>query len=255
VETQLSNLLYDNPELYEEIYHGCGDEIPRSVENLVISRTGGPPRTLLDLGCGTGRDLQYFAGHGIDCTGVDLQDQMISYARTRRPNIAFHTGDMRSVRLGRTFDTITCLGWAIANIHSNADLNAVIATFAAHARPGTLLFVHLPNAIATLSGAGLRHQFLIDTADFQASAEAVYELDRRHQLLIRRRTWRIPGQASQEDFVRFRLLFPMELEHHLTGGGFSVLGMYDNTTLTASDLSGPVLYVAARFGGVSQHAR
>jgi len=99
METSLKNLLYDNPELYEQVYDGAGDEIPR----MVVKLCGGAPATLLDIGCGTGRDLEYYDKYGTSCTGVDLQPDMISYAQRRRTGIDFQVGDMRHFRLGRTF--------------------------------------------------------------------------------------------------------------------------------------------------------
>ncbi len=245
MEPQLKNLLYDNPELYEQIYPGSADVVRRACGTFL----DGTPATLLDFGCGTGRDLACFADAGIACVGVDLQPGMIEYARSRRPGIDFRVGDMRDIRLGRDFDVVTCLGWALANLHTPTDIARAMATFAAHARPGTLVVLHLPNGIADQDGHGMRHRFVIDTPDFHATAEATYTFDRRSQLLTRRRTWRIPDRRRHEDFVRFRLMFPMELEHYLTSHGFTVLGMYDNTELVDSDLSGSVLYVVARFTG------
>jgi len=93
----------------------------------------------------------------------------------------------------------------------------------------------------------MRSRFTIDTPMLQATASAVYHLDRRRQLLARERVWTTAGQPEQTDFVRFRLLFPMEVEHYLTGHGFDVVGMWDNTATVDNDLSGPVLYVAARY--------
>ena len=45
-----------------------------------------------------------------ECYGVDLLESNIAYARSVRAGIRFHVGDMRTVRLGRTFDLVTCLG-------------------------------------------------------------------------------------------------------------------------------------------------
>ena len=67
----------------------------------------------------------------------------------------------------------------------------------------------------------------------------------RRQLLVRRRTWSIPGSPPIEDFCEYRLFFPAELEHLLNTKGFRVLGMFDNKDLRETDLSGPRLYVAA----------
>ncbi|WKX73498.1 trans-aconitate 2-methyltransferase [Streptomyces sp. XD-27] len=247
MDPSLSNLLYESPELYEEVYPDTETAIPAMCVRLIGEHGTVPERSLLDIGCGTGRHAEYFTRAGFDCVGVDYQDAMVAYARKRRPGLDFHTGDMRALRLGRTFAAITCLGWALSNIHTNDDLDRTVETFAAHSVPGTLLILHVPNAIATPDGHALQQRFTIDTPGLTATADARYRLDRRNQLLVRTREWRIGDRPPQRDHVRFRLTFPKEIEHYLGGHGFRVLGMYDNTRAADSDLTGPALYVLARF--------
>ncbi len=48
---------------------------------LVRERVPGA-KTLLDVACGTGRHLEYLIGRsGFDCTGVDLDGEMLEIAR------------------------------------------------------------------------------------------------------------------------------------------------------------------------------
>ncbi|MER5784415.1 methyltransferase domain-containing protein [Streptomyces mobaraensis] len=262
----LSNLLYDHPELYEEMYPGTEKDIPRFCERLFAAHAPDSVRTLLDAGCGTGRHVAYFTEAGVDCVGFDCQENMLAFARERRPGPDYRVGDMRSLRLGRAFDAVTCFGWALSNLHTNADVSRSVETFAVHCRPGALLFVHVPNPLADPEEAAFQRHFTLAGPSFTATAEATYTLDRRRQLLTRRRLWRVPGRAPLTDHVRFRLLYPMELEHHLTEHGFRVLGMYDDTDAmyddtdasvvtdapgtSDGDLSGGALYVLARYTGV-----
>ena len=81
---------------------------------------------------------------------------------------------------------------------------------------------------------------------FHAAASSAYSFDRRAQLLVRKRIWRIDGQPPIEDYCRYRMFFPAELEHLLMNKGFRVAGMFDNKELKESDLTGPILYVAAQ---------
>jgi SAM-dependent methyltransferase len=248
VDEELSNLLYTRPELYESVYHGSGDAVPRMCERLFERHLGGYPSSLLDIGCGTGRDLAYLAKRCPDCVGVDYQEGMVAYARTRRPEIDFRTGDMRSLRLGRTFGAITSLGIAIANVHANDDVSRSVATFAAHAAPGALLILEALNALAAPGGGTLPRRFVIDAPGLSATADATYEDDVRRQLLVRTREWVVAGENPKRDFVRFRTLAPMEIEHHLAQHGFETLEMYDNRDLVANELRNSSLIVVARRG-------
>jgi SAM-dependent methyltransferase len=251
MEAELRNLLYRRPELYESVYDGSGDAVPRMCERLFERHLERYPPSLLDIGCGTGRDLAYLAERCPDCVGIDIQESMIAFARERRPQIDFRVDDMRSVRLGRTFDAITCMGIAIANLHADDDLTKALATFAAHSKTGTLLVLEALNALTAEDGGTLARRFVVDVPGSEASAEATYEHDRRRQLLTRRRVWSGADGDSVEDFVRFRTVAPRELEHHLATQGFETLGMYDNRDLTETELGGISLVVAARFAAAS----
>ena len=246
MDSELKNLLYRQPELYESVYHGSGDAVPRMCERLFEVHLGGAPDSLLDIGCGTGRDLAYLARLSPDCVGVDYQQSMVEYARRARPHIDFRVGDMRSFRLHRTFAAITCFGIAIANLHAAGDIARAVETFAAHARPGTLLVLEALNAVAPAGGGTLPRRFVVDTPGFKATADAAYEDDVRRQLLTRRRTWIVEGAEPVEDFVRFRTIAPLELEQHLAAGGFDTLAMYDNHELRETDLRASSLIAVAR---------
>ena len=62
-------------------------------------------KTLLHLGCGGGRNDYTFKKY-FDVTGVDLSEEMLSLARELNPDVNYHTGDMRSLRLRRSFDSV-----------------------------------------------------------------------------------------------------------------------------------------------------
>ena len=74
-------------------------------------------------------------------------------------------------------------------------------------------------------------EFTVDQEGFSASAVAIHRFDRRRQLMLRKRTWTIPGKPPQEDFCEYRLFFPAELQHLLEEHGFQVVGMFDNKEL------------------------
>src|SRR6478609_5890219 len=70
----------------------------------LIERQRPGARSVLDLGCGTGRHASLLAERGYDVTGVDRSPAMLAEARAREVRggrTEFVEGDLRSVRLGR----------------------------------------------------------------------------------------------------------------------------------------------------------
>ena len=65
-------------------------------------------KTLLDVACGTGRHLEHLSRQ-FDCTGIDLDDEMLAIAEDRVPAVALHNGDMRDFTLDTRFHVATCL--------------------------------------------------------------------------------------------------------------------------------------------------
>jgi SAM-dependent methyltransferase len=244
-----SNLLYRRPELYELLYPEKNEATPRMCHALFQRYLSKTPSSLLDIGCGTARDLNVLSRHCPDCWGVDYLEANISYAKKIRPQLNLRVGDMRSVRLDRAFEAILCLGSTIMYALDNKDIAATLSTFKVHAQPETLLILDLNNASSFLPGGKctVQREFEINTPGFSARAVATFSFDRAAQHFIRKRTWFIPNEKPVEDLCRYRMFFPAELRHLLTGRGFDVLGIWDNMELADSDLTNPTLYVAAKY--------
>jgi SAM-dependent methyltransferase len=92
------------------------------------------PETLLELGSGAGNNALYLKER-FRLTLTDLSESMLSLSRELNPECEHVQGDMRTLRLGRTFDTVFVHD-AVMYITSEADLRAVATTAFVHTRPG-----------------------------------------------------------------------------------------------------------------------
>ncbi len=107
-----------------------------------LARRLGPcqGRTWLDVACGTGRHLSFLRRH-YAVTGVDVSPDMLRVARRRLPGTRLVLADMRTFRLGRTFDVVSCLFSAIGHLDSERDVGTTFANFARHLNPGGVVLV------------------------------------------------------------------------------------------------------------------
>ena len=103
-------------------------------ERLLVDATDGPVRTVLELGSGGGNNAS-FLKRRFDMTLVDLAEGMLEVSRTLNPECAHHRGDMRTVRLDRTFDAVF-IHDAVTFMACEADLRAALKTAFVHCRPG-----------------------------------------------------------------------------------------------------------------------
>lgn len=249
MEGNVKNLLYDHPEYYEVLYPEARDETPTMCRRIFERLLKTPPRSILDIGCGTGRDLRSLRRTCADCVGVDLLPKVVEYARTRAHDCTFLVGDMRTLRLGRTFDVVLCFGSALMYALTNDDVERTLETFAEHSAPGGLLILDMLNASCFL-GDGFKPRVEGDVTSPILTAHYVAEhtFDRRRQMLSRRRTWQMQDGSTAQDTCDYRLFFPQEMTHLLSEKGFTVLRMYDNKELQETDFTGRRMFVVAQYG-------
>ncbi len=100
----------------------------------------GPGRhRVLELGSGGGHTISHLTGD-FEMTAVDLSEEMLALSRRLNPTVPHHTGDMRSIRLGQTFDAVA-IHDAVCYLLSEADLRDTFATARAHLAPGGILLL------------------------------------------------------------------------------------------------------------------
>ncbi|MCU1427529.1 MAG: hypothetical protein JWL83_1529 [Actinomycetia bacterium] len=93
-----------------------------------------PVREVLELGSGGGHNAVYLKA-SFAMTLVDLSDEMLDVSRRLNPDCEHHQGDMRTVRIGRSFDAVFVHD-AIGYMTNEADLRRAIDTALVHCRPG-----------------------------------------------------------------------------------------------------------------------
>jgi SAM-dependent methyltransferase len=99
-----------------------------------------PAATLLELGCGGGNNASFLKAR-FACTLTDLSPAMLEQSRRLNPECEHLVGDMRTLRLGRTFDAVF-VNDAIMYLTTEADLRRAVETAFVHCRPGgAALFV------------------------------------------------------------------------------------------------------------------
>lgn len=76
---------------------------------LSLIASGG---SIIDIGCGSGRDVKKFSDRGFRVTGIDFSPSMIEIAKSNAPKATFQTLDIHSLNLEETFDA----AWANASL-------------------------------------------------------------------------------------------------------------------------------------------
>jgi SAM-dependent methyltransferase len=120
----------------------------------VLSSASVTVREVLELGCGGGHSAVHLKER-FTMTLVDLSEEMLAVSRRLNPECAHHQGDMRTVRLGRTFDAVFVHD-AVHYMTDEADLRRAIETAFVHCRPGGVA-VFMPDETAETFEPGTDH--------------------------------------------------------------------------------------------------
>jgi SAM-dependent methyltransferase len=188
---------------------------------LLEAACAAPPRTLLELGSGGGNNASHLKRH-LTLTLVDLSPEMLAVSRALNPECEHVLGDMRSVRLGRSFDCVL-IHDAVCYLTREAELREAFETAFLHCRPGGAVLVapdHVRESFEPASdhggsdaadGRGLRYlewtwdpdpndnRYVVDYAFLlrEPDGSVRVEHDRHVEGLFPRETWlRLLGGAG-----------------------------------------------------------
>ncbi len=133
--------MFTNTAKYYDAVYSYKDYVAESglVTKLIRERVPNA-KTLLDVACGTGKHLEYLVNQ-FDCTGVDLDQEMLDIAQERGPNTPLHAGDMCDFQLNAKFDAAICLFSSIGYTKTVDRMVQAVSNMANHLKKGGILIV------------------------------------------------------------------------------------------------------------------
>lgn len=197
----------------------------RYVIDRLKQSIGRQPNSILELGCGTGKHAELFQTEGLKVAGVDLSATMIEQARTRLPGITFVEGDVRSVRIGSTFESVVSLFHVASYQTTNDDILAFLQTAAAHLDPGGVFlfdFWYGPAVYAQQPAVRVK-RMESDRVSILRTAEPVHRVNDcvvevHYEVIVEDKSSSISKRIKEEHLMRY--FFLPELGYYLDQAGF-----------------------------------
>jgi SAM-dependent methyltransferase len=243
-------------EFYDAIYSEKNYAGECEVINELIKRfQDGSTRTVLDLGCGTGRHAVIFAKRGFEVIGVDQSEAMLVCAQRRAwdEGVAteFVSGDIRHFTSRKTFDAVLMNFNVIGYMARNDDLVNALTTARNNVRPDGLLiadFWYGPAITADPPGRSAR-EFITSQGTMVRSSSGHHLPNEQACVITIDLSRKQDGQstASSQEVHRVRYFFPLELELALRLARFKLLQItgFPNVSIPASERSREAAFVAA----------
>lgn len=111
--------------------------------------------TVLELGSGGG-NVAWHLKKDFEFTLTDISGGMLAESKKQNPELEHVEGDMRTLRLGRTFDGVL-IHDAIMYMTSEEDLRAALLTAREHCKPGGVAVI-APDWVAETFRPGTTHE-------------------------------------------------------------------------------------------------
>jgi len=228
-------------EYYDLLYKDKDYASESEYVSEVIRRHRPNARALLELGSGAGRHAGRLAQSGYTVHGVERSQGMLEQARRLHPDAAiyeegqdvtdfgaslsFSLGDLRTVRLGQTFDAVISLFHVFSYLSTNEALAAGFATAATHLNPGGVLVFDCwygPAVLTDLPQARDKH---IESELICADRHTEIEMDFAENVVnvafdVTVTNRRENTQERFREVHPMRYLFIPEIDMHAAASGF-----------------------------------
>jgi ubiquinone/menaquinone biosynthesis C-methylase UbiE len=134
------SMFTSSAKFYDALYRSKDYAAASQRIRTLIQQHNPNAKTLLDVGCGTGKHLELLRGH-YECEGLDLNSSLLEIAAERCPDVPLHQANMIEFSLNRKFDAIVCLFSSIAYVRTRDNLDRTLVSMTRHLQPGGVVIV------------------------------------------------------------------------------------------------------------------
>ena len=143
---------------YDRLTNDVDYEATVAFYNEILKREGIKPRTAVDLACGTGSVTAILARQGLDVTGVDLSEEMLTVAMEKVMDMEhpprFVCQPLQELRLPRGVDLAVCALDSLDYITDPKDCKEAIRRIYKALNPGGIFIfdVNTPEKLRAMDG-------------------------------------------------------------------------------------------------------
>jgi len=198
--------------------------------NSLICEYAPKTKTILDLGCGTGRHAKILSKYHYEIHGVDSSEEMLRIANLNQveKNLEFSQGDVRNVKLNKKFDTILSLFHVMSYQITNKDLIDAFNTVDEHLNDGGVFIFDCWYGPSVLTDLPVVRVKRLENNDINITriAEPIMHsnenvVDVNYEIIIRDK--KLKHDTVLHETHKMRYLFYTELELILEKFNFQIL--------------------------------
>jgi SAM-dependent methyltransferase len=215
--------------LYQDVdYAGAVDQ----VESHLVDGMG---LSLLDLGCGTGRHLEFFKKRHKKVVGVDISAGMLRRAAALNPDVELSCQDARSFIVDGHFDVVVMMSAVLCYQVANQDVTDTFRRVYDHLVPGGMFIFDVWHGPTVLSTKPERRAKRIKDVDFDLIRVVEPKLHLMTNMVTCSYSWKFvkkddavdigAAYADGNEVHKARYFFPTEIDLFAKATGFDVLSV------------------------------
>lgn len=209
-------------------YNGEADYI----ESLIKKYSLIPVKTILNMGCGTGKHDMFLNKKGYTVTGVDFSSEMIDIARINNPEMEYHCGDICNIKLNREFDCIISLFHVISYQTTNEALFSAINNAYKHLKKDGIFIFDFWYGPAVLNDRPVVRFKQLENDDIKVSRIAEPAIEENLNLVDIKYSMIINDKHSNTNYEftenhKMRYFFLPEIQFFLENGGLKLKAAFE----------------------------
>jgi SAM-dependent methyltransferase len=198
------------------------------------------PRTILEVGCGTGSYTKILLERGSDVTAVDLSGDMLRIAGEKCA-CKFIEGDIRDVSINERFDACIAMFAVMGYMTENSGIIKALNNIHEHLKPDGIFIFDVWNGLAVMRTLPEQRIKEMENDEIKIirlanpklrSFEHICEVN--YKLLIQNKEDNAFDEINEKHIVRF--YFPQEIKYYLENAGFEVLKICPFMDLMGGDV-------------------
>lgn len=215
--------------VYDALYQDKDYEKECDFIEALFIKYNHKPKTILDLGCGTGGHALILAKRGYSILGIDRSGEMLNIAKRKAQNagleIEFKQGDITDISLNNKFDSVIAMFAVMSYQTTNKAIASVCKVAKEHLNPGGLFIFDCWHGFGVLSDRPVPRIKEIDMGNGEKIIRFTQpELDIINQIVkVNFRIFKLKDNTFEEAFEThpMRFLFPQEIRYFLEMAGFT----------------------------------
>jgi SAM-dependent methyltransferase len=192
------------------------------------------PRSILDIGCGTGSHSLLLSKRGYSVTGIDIAKRMIELAKRKtseeKSHVKFLVQDMRNIDLHRRFDCAICAFGGFGYVLTYAELARVFEGLGKHLNSEGVFIFEFWN-VGGIRPSPYQTWMKIEGKSFVLYRLSESNFDAQTNILTLDFNFielhdRKPAETFSETH-KIRCYTTPEIKKYLEDNGFALIGVFD----------------------------